>query len=42
MDRGGVHYARLHCLEIVLLVDLAPVDASLEAFLEDEVKPDAS
>ena len=34
-----VYYAGLHSLEIVVFVDLAPVDASLEAFLENEVKP---
>ena len=27
VDRGGVDYAGLHCLEVVVLVDFAPVDA---------------
>ena len=39
MDRGGVDHAEPHRLEIVVLVDLAPVHTSLQAFLEDKVKP---
>ena len=42
MDRVEVYYAGLHSLEIVVFVDLAPVYISLQAFFEDEVKPDAS
>ena len=30
-----------HCIEVVVLCDLAPVNAFAEAFLEDEVEPDA-
>ena len=41
MDRRGVDYAGLHGLKVVGFVDLTPVDASLEAFFEDEVEPDA-
>ena len=34
MDRRGVDYAGLHGLKVVVFVDLAPVDASLETFFE--------
>ena len=30
-----------HCIEVVVLGDLAPVDAFAEALFEDEVEPDA-
>ena len=38
MNRGGIDYAGLHCLEIVVLVYLTPVYASLQAFFEDMIE----
>ena len=39
MDRVEVDYAGLHGLKVVVFVDLAPGDASLETFFENEVNP---